>query len=131
MKYFPILIKYTDLNILTLIDSIDDIDPNHNFIILKTNASEADLDPNIIFQSYAKQPPCKCGSSNIATISMKHDDRTSIIHKSTNLQHHSSYMPHIGILGGDQTTLQICLDCGNIQNWQPINQIDFIKSIFQ
>jgi hypothetical protein len=33
---------------------------------------------------------------------------------------HDGYMPHLGIFGGDYIELSICMDCGTIQNWEPV-----------
>ncbi len=60
---------------------------------------------------------CKC--TRRIKLGLKHNDLafTTIDHLDIE---EDGYVPHIGILGGDYTNLTICLDCGLIQDWEPI-----------
>jgi len=61
---------------------------------------------------------CKC--DRIINVYMKHNDIAV-----TNFKHlgfeMEGYLPYVGgVFGGDDTNIDICMDCGKIQNWKPI-----------
>jgi hypothetical protein len=62
---------------------------------------------------------CKCGSIRMIKINAKCNDLAfiEIPHLKAD---HDGYIPYLGIIGGDYLDLTICLDCGQIQNWEPI-----------
>ena len=68
---------------------------------------------------------CKC--NRVIEVYMKHNDLSSVsiphLKFSTD-----GYLPDFGILGGSQTDLTICMDCGKIQGWIPISDSDIIRS---
>jgi hypothetical protein len=37
-------------------------------------------------------------------------------------------LPHVGPFGGDDTTLEICCDCGQIIDWEPITDEALISA---
>ena len=75
-----------------------------------------------------------CDCSRVVKIYLKHNDtaHTRIPHLNFEKE---GYLPYIGILGGDDTQISICLDCGKIQNWVPISddeikETDEYKEVF-
>ena len=63
----------------------------------------------------------------VVRLYLKHDDRTSFGFEDGDFEidKHSDYLPHVGILGGDDTTLTIDNDTGKIIGWIPITKEDF------
>lgn len=37
---------------------------------------------------------------------------------------HDGYLPYVGKFGGDYIDINVCLDCGKIQDWQPVSDQD-------
>lgn len=70
---------------------------------------------------------CECGSTRTIEVWMKHNDLASI-----NIPHMNvdidGYMPTIGPFAGDDTSIEICLDCGKVQDWEPITDADIKNS---
>lgn len=67
-----------------------------------------------------------CTHDYVAALYFKHDDRACIRvpHLRSN---HVGYMPYVGIFGGDDTSFEVCLDCGQILGWKPILDQEFEK----
>jgi hypothetical protein len=53
----------------------------------------------------------------------KHDDRAVLQVPHLNIEA-EGYMPYVGVLGGDDTSLTICADCGQIIGWKPVTDED-------
>ena len=66
---------------------------------------------------------CECGSDRILQISAKHDDRCSfqVPHLDVVVDENMLY---VGPFGGDYTNLEICMDCGRVQDWEAITDED-------
>lgn len=70
---------------------------------------------------------CKCGSTRTMSIFAKHSDLAGLNIPHLNIEHHG-YMPYLeNGLGGDDLTLEICMDCGQIQDWEPITDEMVLK----
>ena len=55
---------------------------------------------------------------------LKHDDRAcfTLTDKNEVVYESIEYLPHLGILGGDTTELEIDNETGKILNWKPISK---------
>lgn len=58
--------------------------------------------------------------TRLMSIFAKHDDRAGVNVDHLDIHRHDG-MPHIGVFGGDYTRLTLCMDCGKIQDWEPIS----------
>jgi hypothetical protein len=70
---------------------------------------------------------CECGSERIASFQAKCSDMSS-----TSIDHLDArtmgYVPSgLGIGAGDYVRLDFCLDCGRIQDWTPVSDIDLCQ----
>lgn len=70
---------------------------------------------------------CKCGSTRVIQISAKCNDLAFTTIPHLNLEH-DGYMPYLGILGGDYVDLNICMDCGQIRGWKPIDDRQVLEN---
>lgn len=62
-------------------------------------------------------------------VNAKQDDRGGVSIPHLDLDH-DGYVPHgLGIGGGDYLRFTVCLDCGKIQNWEPLSDDDVTESI--
>ena len=65
---------------------------------------------------------CRCGSNRILRLNAKCDDSCSVLFSE---QRYEGYVPHIsGIKGGSYITLELCLDCGSLQDFKPVSDYD-------
>jgi hypothetical protein len=62
---------------------------------------------------------CKCGSNRIAHIQGKSRDLNSIEIPHLDFEH-DGYMMELGVGDGDYIEFSLCLDCGQVQNFEPI-----------
>lgn len=62
-----------------------------------------------------------CDCTRLMEIYVKHNDVTNVRFPHLNKFETDGYLPYVGILGGDETHVYICMDCGKIQNWEPIS----------
>lgn len=68
--------------------------------------------------------------SRWVTISAKHDDRASVAVRHMNIEQDSDYLPKLGgQFGGDDFSIDVCLDCGNIRGWQPMTDADVKEAL--
>ena len=67
-----------------------------------------------------------CTHSRTVELCLCHDD-TAMMDIAHLKVHHDGYLPYIGILGGDDTNLEICLDCGQVIGWKPITDEEILK----
>lgn len=65
-------------------------------------------------------PNFHCDHPRKMSLSMKHDDRIAVVVPHLGVDYYDGYMPRIGVFGGDDTNITVCLDCGQIMNWAPI-----------
>ena len=62
---------------------------------------------------------CKCGSTRIVEILAHCSDCFNAVRLDTG-QTYNGYVPEgLGIGKGDDVQIVYCLDCGQIQNWEP------------
>jgi hypothetical protein len=54
-------------------------------------------------------------------IYVKHNDVTNVRFSHLKNFETQGYLPYVGILGGDETHVYICMDCGKIRDWEPIS----------
>jgi hypothetical protein len=73
---------------------------------------------------------CKCGSTRIMNVFAKHSDLAAMSIPHLNFDH-DGYMPPVGPFGGDDFNIDICLDCGTIQDWKPISDKDLAEALNQ
>jgi hypothetical protein len=57
------------------------------------------------------------------SVYMKHNDLASVTVRHLKINR-DDYLPHVGVFGGDDTHLTICMDCGMIQEWKPITDAE-------
>jgi hypothetical protein len=71
-----------------------------------------------------------CQHPSRVSLFLKHDDHaTATFHlDDRTVLECNGYLPYIGELGGDETSLDICLRCGAVIGWKPICDED-VKSI--
>lgn len=69
---------------------------------------------------------CKCGSNRIASAYLKHNDTAGIQipHLDLDLD---GYMPYFGCFSGDDTTINVCLDCGQLQGWKAVSDAQIME----
>jgi hypothetical protein len=67
-----------------------------------------------------------CNHTHISEVHLKHNDTASFRVPHLGLNHHG-YVPNAGIFSGDETSFDVCLDCGQIQNWIPITDDDILS----
>lgn len=71
---------------------------------------------------------CKCGSDRILSISAKCSDLCSA---SFGELEHDGYVPIIeGLGGGDYLDIEVCVECGSLQNFDPITDKQ-VKAAFK
>jgi hypothetical protein len=68
-----------------------------------------------------------CTHSRTLSAYLKHDDRTDIKIPHLNYHKNSTY-PSGGIFRGDDTQFTVCMTCGQIMNWELIEDSDFVDS---
>ena len=61
---------------------------------------------------------CKCGSNRIMFIQAHCRDCFNMSYE--NMDYDGYVLADIGIGSGDDVCLDICLDCGQIQDWRPV-----------
>ncbi len=67
---------------------------------------------------------CKCGSTRLMSVSGKCNDTTGVQVGHLGIEY-CDYVPsHIGLGGGDYIRFKVCLDCGQLQNWNPVSDDD-------
>ena len=70
---------------------------------------------------------CKCGSHRIMNFNGKCADLSSTSIDHLNFET-DGYVPSYGLGGGDYVRIDVCLDCGQIQDWTPITDEDIKTS---
>lgn len=60
---------------------------------------------------------CEC--TRIMSLFGKHSDLANASIPHLELEH-DGYMPYLGPFGGDDFSIDVCMDCGKIQDWEPI-----------
>ena len=68
-----------------------------------------------------------CDHTRVIELYLKHNDLTDIKIKHLDIDIDGEYVPHIGNLGGDDTNLDICLDCGQVLDWEPITDEEILQ----
>lgn len=69
---------------------------------------------------------CICGSTRIMKISAKCSDAAELQIPHLNLEIEGG-LPSIGPFGGDYINLDICMNCGTIQDWELISDVDVLE----
>ena len=62
---------------------------------------------------------CKCGSTRLMLVYGKCNDVAGILIKHLDFDY-DGYLPYIGVIGGSEIHLNICMDCGTVQGWEPV-----------
>lgn len=71
-----------------------------------------------------------CKHKRVANLFFKHNDLAVLEVPHLKIEH-DGYLPYIGILGGDDTNLTICLDCGQVIGWEPIPDAQIKQALNQ
>lgn len=70
---------------------------------------------------------CECGSPRIMEIYAKHNDLATMTVRHLHVRV-DGYLPYIGIFGGSELNLKVCMECGRIQKFKQITDDEIQKS---
>lgn len=70
---------------------------------------------------------CECGSHRIMEIYAKHNDLASMTVRHLHVRV-DGYLPYIGIFGGSELNLTVCMECGRLQKFKQITDDEIERS---